>query len=104
MRVSALPASGRNRRSLGFGVVSAATGELVVTDKLALKAASRPNPISLDVVSNGLCYTTTKNFVVVGQGPSRFRSLGQGAAGIRQPQGRRETLDESSRGHRPDDV
>lgn len=45
-----------------FGVVSASTGELVVTDKLALKAASRPSPISLDFVSNGLCYTTTKNF------------------------------------------
>ncbi|MBW8877728.1 MAG: hypothetical protein JF614_22395 [Acidobacteria bacterium] len=45
-----------------LGAVSATTGELVVADKVALKSAMRPDPISLDVVINGGCYTTTKNY------------------------------------------
>jgi hypothetical protein len=57
-----------------LGAVSAVTGELVVVNNLALKAAtftpsnrtsisrSEPNPISLDLVVDGNCYTTTKNY------------------------------------------
>jgi len=45
-----------------FGAISASTGELAAADRLALKAAARPHPVSLDVVTNGGCYTTTKNY------------------------------------------
>ncbi|HEV7506689.1 MAG TPA: hypothetical protein VGS07_17480 [Thermoanaerobaculia bacterium] len=57
-----------------LGAVSAVTGEMVVVNNLALKAAtftplngssssrSKPTPISPDLVVNGSCYTTTKNY------------------------------------------
>jgi hypothetical protein len=57
-----------------LGAVSAVTGELVVVNNLAIKAAtaaplngssrslSQPDPLSLDLVVNGSCYTTTKNY------------------------------------------
>ncbi|HEX4965828.1 MAG TPA: hypothetical protein VF173_33780 [Thermoanaerobaculia bacterium] len=54
-----------------LGAVSASTGELVDAGKVGLKSASlsatssrrtEPDPIALDVVFNGSCYTTTKNY------------------------------------------